>query len=130
MSAAFVPGTFTPVVATYASGDIGPVPYLGAIFGLMRLDTDPVGVCQRTFDGVNAGSEIRVFSPAGTELAGIESCASNQVLTWDVFSSNNTVRIVIVNELYGIKEFNYLSSVGVASIPIQQEIDKWYKNPA
>ncbi|MCL5460319.1 hypothetical protein M3M33_16905, partial [Loigolactobacillus coryniformis] len=62
-----------------------------------------------------------------------ETCSADHVLAWSVYSpgsSNNTVRIVIVHPDYKIKEFNYLSSVGSQSLPIQQERDKWYSNPA
>jgi hypothetical protein len=96
------------------------------------LPTDPVGNANITFSGVNAGSEIRVYLPDTTEAAGIETCAADQLLSWQVYapgSPNNTVRVVIVHPDYKIKEFNYVSSVGSQSLPIQQERDKWYSNP-
>lgn len=96
------------------------------------LATDPIGTCTRTFDGVPANSEIRVYLPDATEAAGIETCAANQQLTWQVYaagSPNNTVRIVIVHPDYKIKEFTYTSTVGTSSIPVQAEPDKWYSNP-
>jgi len=111
----------------------GPMSVGSAVLSLGRLPTDSIGNATRTFEGVNAGSEIRVFLPDGTEAAGVESCVADQVLIWGAYSpgsANNTVRIVIVNELYGTKEFNYLASVGTGSIPIQQEPDKWFNNPA
>jgi len=101
--------------------------------GTCRWPTDPVGTATVAFLGVNAGSEIRVSLSDMAELAGVESCAANQVLTWGVYSSgspNNTVRIVIVHPDYKIKEFTYLSQIGNQSIPVQQEPDKWYSNPA
>jgi hypothetical protein len=55
------------------------------------------------------------------------------VLSWSVYSSgspNNTVRIVIVHPNYKIKEFTYTAQAGNQSIPVQQEADKWYSNPA
>lgn len=97
-----------------------------------RFPTDPVGTTTVTFDGVVAGSEIRVYLPDTTEVSGIESCAAAQALTWSVYapgSANNTVRIVIIHPDYKIKEFNYVSSVGNQSIPVQPELDKWYSNP-
>lgn len=96
------------------------------------LATDPAGITTVTFSGVNAGSEIRVYLPDTTEAAGIETCSTDQVLVWPVYSAgspNNTVRIVIIHPDYKIKEFNYTSSVGTQSLPIQQERDKWYSNP-
>lgn len=101
--------------------------------GMARLPTDPIGSTTITFAGVNANSEIRVYLPDGTEAAGVEDCAANQVLTWSVYSAgsaNNTVTIRIVHPAYKIKEFDYTSSVGAVSLPVQQEVDKWFKNPA
>lgn len=96
------------------------------------LSTDPVGSTTVTFAGVHAGSEIRVYLPDGSEAAGIESCAADQVLTWPVYvsgSPSNTVRVVVVNTAYKIKEFNYAVTLGSQSLPIQQEPDTWYSNP-
>lgn len=106
---------------------------VGVSLGVCRLPTDPVGTTNVTFDGVNAGSEIRVQLPDLSEAAGVEACDDNHVLTWSVYASgsaNNTVRIVIVHPDYKIKEFSYTSRVGAQSIPVQQEPDKWYSNPA
>lgn len=103
-----------------------------AFLSAAAFSTDPIGTTTVTFAGVNAGSEIRVYLPDGTEVAGIESCAANQVLTWPVYSGgsvNNTVRVVVVNVLYKIKEFSYTVSLGNQSLPIQQEPDKWFSNP-
>lgn len=106
--------------------------YPGAGIGTLRLPTDPIGTTTVTFDGVNVGSEIRVYLPDGTEAAGIESCAVDQVLSWSVYapgSANNTVTVRIVHPTYKIKEFDYTASTGAVSLPVQQEIDKWYSNP-
>lgn len=95
------------------------------------LPEDPIGTTTVTFAGVNANSEIRVYLPDGTALAGIEDCAANQVLTWSVYApgANSVVTIRIVNTAYKIKEFDYTPVVGTQSLPIQQEPDKWYSNP-
>lgn len=82
-----------------------------------------------TFDGINAGSEIRVFSLAGVARAGVETCDANHVLSFDVYGAPETVVIRIVNVLYKIKEFTAKVSVGSLTIPVQQELDPWYKNP-
>ena len=106
---------------------------VGVSLGVCRLPTDPIGTTTVTFDGVNAGSEIRIQLPDLSEAAGVETCDDNHALTWAVYSSgsaNNTVRIVIVHPDYKIKEFSYTSRVGAQSIPVQQEPDKWYSNPA
>ena len=101
-------------------------------FSTQKLPTDPIGATIVTFDGVNAGSEIRVYLPGGTEAAGIESCAADQVLSWSVYapgSQNNTVTVRIVHPIYKIKEFDYTASTGDVILPVQQEVDKWYSNP-
>lgn len=97
-----------------------------------RLPTDPVGSAAVTFQGVQAGTEIRVYLPDGTEAAGVEDCTADPVLTWPVYaagSPNNSVTIRIIHTAYKIKEFAYTSTVGNVSIPVQQESDRWYKNP-
>lgn len=81
-----------------------------------------------TFTGVNAGGEIRVYNSSGTELAGVESCSADHELTWTVPVGD--VRVVIVSTAYKIKEFDYTSIAGTQSLPIQQELDKWFSNPA
>ena len=103
-----------------------------ASFGRRRLPTDPIGVTNVTFYGVIAGSEIRVFVGT-TEVAGIESCSDDHVLSWSVYATgnpNNNVRILIMSEIYSIIELYLTSSVGSQSIPIQQEVDPWFSNPA
>jgi len=115
-----------------ARGRIMQTPSAEAM-GAFRLPTDAIGQATVTFLGVNAGSEIRVYLSDMTELAGVESSGADPSLVWDVFSSgspNNTVRIVIIHPSYRIKEFTYLSQTGNQSIPVQQEPDKWYSNPA
>lgn len=97
------------------------------------LPTDPSGTATVTFQGVQAGSEIRVYLPDLTEIAGIEGCPANPTLVWPAYvagSPNNTVRIVILSNTYRLKEFTYTSSVGAQNLPIQHERDQWYSNPA
>lgn len=109
------------------------VPSAGLIISKGRLATDSIGNTTVTFQGINANSEIRIYLPDGTEAAGVELCNANHVLTWGVYSAgsaNNTVRVVVVHPDYKIKEFNYTAGLGNASLPIQQEPDKWYSNPA
>jgi hypothetical protein len=106
--------------------------FLSGITARQRLATDSIGNTTVTFQGVNANSEIRVYLPDGSEAAGVELCDANHVLTWGIYaegSANNTVRVVVVHPSYRIKEFNYAAGAGAASLPIQQEVDKWYSNP-
>lgn len=81
-----------------------------------------------TFSGANSGSEIRVYNTSLDELAGVESSSANPSLTWQIPVGD--VRIVIIHPDYKIKEFTYASLVGNQSLPVQQERDKWYSNPA
>lgn len=104
----------------------------GMGFSVARLSTDSVNTTTVTFDGVIAGSEIRVYDASLNELAGIESCAANQQLTWPVYASgspNNNVEIKIYNTGYRLKKFPYTSRSGDQSIPVQMERDRWYSNP-
>lgn len=106
----------------------------GQTFAIERLPAEPIGTTTVTFSGVNAGSEIRVYLPDGTAHAGVESCDANHALTWVYFAagnSNNTVTIRIVHPSYKIKEFEFTTApAATQSIPVQQEPDKWYSNPA
>lgn len=104
----------------------------GGTIGIKRLPTDSVGTAAVTFVGVQAGSEIRVFLPGGTEVAGVETCSADHALSWPVYSvgsPDNTVTIRIVHAAYKIKEFTYTSALGAQTLPVQQEPDKWYSNP-
>ena len=107
-----------------------------AVNGLIALErqsvaTDPIGSTSVTFQGVAAGSEIRVYSPVG-EIAGTETCVANQSLTWPVYSNgspNNIVQIKIINFAYRIMDFPYTSVTGNQTIPVQMEADRWAYNP-
>ena len=107
--------------------------------GVAAWATDPVGTATVTFSGVSAGSEIRVYLPdgpdgsAGTEVAGLDSCVANQQLTWGVYSAgspNNNVWIHILKRGLRWMKFSYTSKVGAQSIPIFQNTDLGYNNPA
>lgn len=104
----------------------------GGMFMFQRLAADPIGSAVVTFSGVVAGSEIRVYDPSLNELAGIESCAADQVLTWSAYSPGspgNDVQIKIINTAYKIKDFPFTSTVGNVTIPVQMEVDPWFSNP-
>ena len=106
---------------------------MGLSLGVCRLPTDPVGTTNVTFSGVQAGSEIHVYLPDGTEVAGVESCAANQELAWPVYapgSINNTVSITIIKRGIRWQKFNYPSKLGAQSIPIFPQPDLGYNNPA
>ena len=111
----------------------------GLSFQYRRLPTEPVGTTSVTFDGVIAGSEIRVYLPdgpdgaAGTEVAGLDACVANQQLSWAVYapgSQNNNVWIHIIKRGLRWQKFSYASQAGAQSIPIFQNTDLGYNNPA
>lgn len=105
---------------------------VGLANGYQRLPTEPIGTTTVIFSGVQPNSEIRVMLADGTELAGVELCTSNHVLTWAGYANgniNNNVVIRIIHPQYKIKEIDYTTVVGNITFPIQQDIDKWYKNP-
>lgn len=118
----------------------GNAVHLGSVsLGVARFSTDPIGTTTVTFDGVVAGSEIRVYLPdgpggaAGTEVAGLDSCAAQQQLTWPVYASgspNNTVWVHIIKRGLRWMKFPYVSKLGAQSIPIFQNTDLGYNNPA
>ena len=113
-------------------GRIIPLGISGASFGISRWSSDATGTTSVTFSGVKAGSEIRVYLSDRTEVAGIESCVDNQVLSWGTYASgnpNNNVRVVIISLDNKILDFNYVSVQGSQSIPIFQEEDPWFKDP-
>lgn len=103
------------------------------VYDHQDIASEPLGLATVTFSGVQAGSEIRVYSADMTELAGVENCAANQALSWAAFgpgSPNNTVYITIIKRGQRWMRFNYTSSVGAKEIPIFQQPDLAYSNPA
>jgi len=103
------------------------------VCGNARWSTDAVANTTVTFDGVIAGSEIRVYDASRNELAGIESCAANQQLTWPVYASgspNNNVYITILLRGYRIMKFHFTSKIGSQNLPIFMITDLGYSNPA
>lgn len=118
--------TFSGLV-TGRSRPIGAFPFSAA-----SKPDDPIGVTNVTFDGIPADCEILVQLSDGTQVAAVENCIVNQILTWTVYSAgspNNLVTIKVVDIRYRLKVFTYTSRVGDQSIPIQMEEDVWYKNP-
>lgn len=93
------------------------------VFSVAALPTDPIGSATVTFQGVQAGTEIRVYLPDGTEAAGVEDCTVDPVLTWPVYaagSPNNTVFITLLKRGYRWQRFEFQSVVGNQTIPIFQ----------
>lgn len=130
-----------PRTVNFAPGEVGlrSVSPAGHQYGIQRLPTDPVGTTTVTFSGVVVGSEIRVYLPdgpngaAGTEVAGLDSCVENQQLSWAVYapgSPNNNVWVHILKRGLRWQKFPYTSKAGAQSIPIFQNTDLGYNNPA
>lgn len=145
-------GTWTTLSAANLSAETGIDPALGvklkvrittttantsAITSLLIYTTRtttqylyPLGSASITFTGVIAGSEIRIYNNStGAEIAGVESCSANQVLTFPMDTSTLSVRISILSLNYKNEDFDYTASVGAQSIPVQPKPDKWYSNP-
>lgn len=124
---AFGPMTFSGI-QDGRSRSFGPL-----AVAINRMPTDPIGTTTVTFSGVQAGTEIHVYLPDGTEVAGVESCGPNHVLAWSVYaagSPNNTVYITLIKRGLQWRRFNYQSQLGAQSIPIFQQSDLGYNNPA
>jgi hypothetical protein len=99
--------------------------------GTLRLPTDPLRYVTLTFDGVNANSEIRIYRNSdGTETAGVELCDANHVFAGvPYFGTGQVCTVRIVHPEYKIKEFTYTIPGVDQTIPVQQELDRWYSNP-
>ncbi len=113
-----------------ATGKSRPV---GAcVSSVQALPTDPIGTTTVTFSGIQADTEIRVYLPDGAELTGIEECAANQVLSWNVYApgANSTMYITLLKRGYRWQRFNYTPVVGAQTLPIFQITDLGYSNPA
>ena len=107
-------------------------PVVNEMYELQSLPTDPSGVTSVTFDGIVTGSEIHVYLPDGTEVAGVESCVADQGLTWPVYapgSPNNTVTITLIKRGLRWQKFQYQSKPGPQVLPIFQNPDLGYSNP-
>lgn len=117
-------------------GALPPSQWAGAV---NPLPADmSIGATTVTFDGVVAGSEIRVYLPdgpngsAGTEVAGLDSCTALQQLSWPVYAAGspyNNVWIHIIKRGLRWMKFPYASKIGAQSIPIFQNTDLGYNNP-
>lgn len=124
---AFGPMTFSGI-QDGRSRSFGPL-----AVAINRMPNDPIGMTTVIFSGVQAGTEIHVYLPDGTEVAGVESCGPNHVLAWSVYaagSPNNTVYITLIKRGLQWRRFNYQSQLGAQSIPIFQQSDLGYNNPA
>ena len=123
-----------PLFVTVMGQDRGIMLPVGQMsVGMARLPTDPIGTTTVTFSGVQAGTEIRVYLPDGTEIAGVEECTADPVLTWQVYaagSPNNSVFITLLKRGFRWQRFNYHSIVGSQTLPIFQIADLGYSNPS
>lgn len=84
-----------------------------------------------TLSGLKVGSEVRIFNSGTTnQLAGIESTTSENFTYNYSYTEDFKVDIVILslNYLY-IKYTGYTLTSASSTIPIQQQVDRSYKNP-
>lgn len=103
------------------------------ILGRMRLPTEPVGGVTITLTGVKAGSEVYIFDANRNVLAGTESATDPQAFVLQRYVTGNPlndVRIFIASLGYENIDISYTLPESDSSIPIQQRIDRNYKNPA
>jgi hypothetical protein len=118
--------TLIPVERGRVSGAIE-----GMSVGVFRLPTDPLKYVTLTFDGVNANSEIRIYRNSdNSETAGVELCDANHVFAGvPYYGTGQVCTVRIVHPEYKIKEFTYTIPGVDQTIPVQQELDRWYSNP-
>ena len=123
-----------PSRVTFIGQDRGKTIPIGRLtMGIVLFPTDPIGTTTVTFSGIASGTEIHVYLPDGTEIAGVESCVANQQLTWPVYaagSPNNIVYITLIKRGLRWMKFNYQSVIGNQVLPIFQNPDLGYNNPA
>ncbi len=100
-------------------------------YSRQTLPEDPIGTTTVTFSGIQAGTEIRVYLPDGTEVTGVEDCVANQSLPFDVYApgANSTMYITLLKRGYRWQRFNYTPVVGAQTLPIFQIVDLGYSNP-
>jgi len=84
-----------------------------------------------TLTGIVSGSEVRIYSyGTTTELAGIEDSSTTLIYEYN-YTSGTYVDVVVhnINYIYYRLEHYLLLSVN-STLPIQQEIDRFYNNPS
>lgn len=102
------------------------------VAGRMRLPTEPSGSVTITLSGIKPGSEAYIFDSSGNVLAGVESAADPQPFTLQRYATGNplnNVRIFIASLGYENIDIAYTLPETNSSIPIQQRIDRNYRNP-
>lgn len=90
-----------------------------------------------TMQGIYSGSEVRIYNSATmTELTGTESIVDSPTgsftysYTWDSDAGDITGIVVIHSLGYQSVRFNTTFGSGSNTIPIQQQVDRQYNNPA
>lgn len=104
-----------------------------SVMGRMRLSTEAIGAINLSFTGVKSGSEIYIFDNTLTALAGVESASDPQTFSVPIYALGNalnSVRILIASLGYENIDLAFTLPQADATIPIQQRIDRNYKNPA
>lgn len=89
----------------------------------------PMGQCIGTFNGVEAGSEIRIYDENDVELAGVENCFASPTLSWPI-PSNPVVKVTVIKRGRQWRKFTVTSIDGALTIPVFQPVDRGYNNPA
>lgn len=84
-----------------------------------------------TFTGLVTSSEVRIYTAGTTtELAGIENTDATGIFTYN-YTTGGNVDIQIFNIKYEpIRYTNFTLGASSTTIPIQQQFDRNYYNPA
>ncbi len=82
-----------------------------------------------TLNNLQNSTEVRVYnSLSGVELLGEENINTGE-FTGSIPTGVANINISIVSLSYDIIQFNNLPVIDNISIPVQQQIDRWYNNP-
>lgn len=85
-----------------------------------------------TFDGVPAGTEIRIYDQLGAsavELAGVESSAANPSLTVNYTGPGQVVWVTVASLTRKLQQFQLTVPAEDTTVPMQMSLDPWYSNP-
>jgi hypothetical protein len=85
-----------------------------------------------TFDGVPAGTEIRIYDQLGAsavELAGVESSAANPSLTVTYTGPGQVVWVTVASLTRKLQQFQLTVPAEDTTVPMQMSLDPWYSNP-
>lgn len=132
MTSTMLAGVTTPSIPAFDPALKGVRPWESAIFGVVRLPTDPIGAFVLTLNNVVVGSAIQIEDQAGTTtLYNGTAASSSPVINLNAYAggnSLNSLRIKVRKGSSGItyKPFETLTTavVGAQSIYVSQIQDE------